>query len=111
MIIQHCKVIQEGTCLLFYKYDKHLAGYFICGILVEDTPLGKLSFAKLWKYFLEELVRLDDIYCCKFPGISASILESYTEFYKTIEEVDIYKVKNYLQHTPNVYNNFNVTKE
>lgn len=98
MIVQYCKIIQKPNCALFYKYSKELNGYFIAGILIKDTLEGRLDFVSIWKYFIQDIVLKDDIYCSLFFEEKANILEQTTTYHTTIDGVAIYKVENYLQN-------------
>ena len=56
MIFAHTSLIQEGEAALFYNFNRPLNGYMIAGVLINDTIEAKLNFAKVWTYFVSEIV-------------------------------------------------------
>ena len=94
MIFQKVSVIQEGEALLFYRFDKPLKGYLIAGIFIAPTTEAKLNFAKIWEYFVSEVVRVDDIYCSIVPGVQNTMFDKYLKYHDTINGLKIYKVDN-----------------
>lgn len=69
----------------------------IAGLLVGDNIEAKLNFAKIWKYFVSEVVRNDDIYCSILVGTDNSMFANYLDYHDTIEGLKIYKVDNFLK--------------
>ena len=63
MIFAHASLIQEGEAVLFYNFNKQMNGYMIAGLIVVDNVEARLDFAKVWTYFVSEIVQADDIYC------------------------------------------------
>ena len=97
MIFAHVSLVQEGESALFYRFDRPLNGYMIAGVFVAPNIEAKLNFAKVWKYFVSEIVQKDDIYCSVPLGINNSLFENYLKYYDTIDGLKIYKVDNYLK--------------
>jgi len=97
MIFQTVSLIQEGESVLFYRYNKQLKGYLIAGLFVAPSIEGKLSFAKLWEYFVSEVVKADDIYCSIMLGSQNSMFDKYVNYYDTIDGLKIYKVDNLIR--------------
>ncbi|MEA2037025.1 MAG: hypothetical protein U9O94_05925 [Nanoarchaeota archaeon] len=97
MIFKHCKLIQEDGCILFYRYSRVLKGYEIAGLIIADSNIARISFAKIWKYFVSEIVRGDDIYCSIVEGIHNNLFTKYTIYHDTIDGIKIYKVKDSLK--------------
>ena len=97
MIFSHVSVIQEGEAALFYRFSRVLNGYMIAAVLVSDNMESKLNFAKVWKYFVSEIVTKNDIYCSIPLGKTNSMFENYCDSYDTIDGLKIYKVDNYLK--------------
>ena len=97
MIFKHCKLIQDNGCILFYRYTRPLNGYEIAGLIIEPTMAGKISFAKIWKYFIKDIVGKDDIYCSILTGAVNDLFKNYTKYHSNINGIDIYKIDNYLQ--------------
>lgn len=93
-----CTLLQDDKVALVYTYNRELKGYMIAGLYIHDTVAAKLRFAKVWKYFVTEIVRNDDIYCSIPISEEHSMFRGYLEFYDKIEDMDIYKVDNYLKH-------------
>ena len=103
MIFQHCKLIQEEGCVLFYRFDRHLNGYMIAGLLTAPDMVGKLALAKVWKYFVSEIVRNDDIYCSIPDYTSNEMFTNYTTYHSELNGIKIYKVDNYLKESYSSY--------
>ena len=97
MIFGHCSIIQEGEAALFYRFNRPLNGYMIAGTLVADNVAAKLAFAKVWKYFVSEIVTSDDIYCSILVGTKNSMFEKYLDYHSDLDGLKIYKVDNYLK--------------
>ena len=97
MIFTHVSLVQEGESALFYRFDRSLNGYMIAGVFVAPNIEAKLNFAKVWKYFVSEIVQKDDIYCSVPLGVNNSLFENYLKYYDTIDGLKIYKVDNYLK--------------
>ena len=97
MIFAHASLIQEGEAALFYNFNKSMNGYMIAGLLVTDNTEAKLNFTKVWKYFVSEIVRADDIYASIPVGTSNSMFTNYTTYHSTTNGLKIYKVDNYLK--------------
>jgi hypothetical protein len=97
MIFAHASLIQEGEAALFYNFSKSMNGYMIAGLLVTDNMEAKLNFTKVWKYFVSEIVRADDIYASIPVGTSNSMFTNYTTYHSTTNGLKIYKVDNYLK--------------
>jgi hypothetical protein len=99
MIFTHVNLIQEGECALFYRFSRELKGYLIAGILVGTTMPAKLNFAKVWKYFVSEVVQDDDIYCSIMAGLDNNpMFDRYLDYHSTISGIKMYKIDNYLKH-------------
>lgn len=98
MIFAHCSIIQEGESALFYRFNKPLNGYMIAGLLVAPNPAAKMAFAKVWKYFVSEIVTNDDIYSSIVAGTENTLFENYLTYHSTLENgLKIYKVDNFLK--------------
>ena len=97
MIFGHCSIIQEGEAALFYRFNRPLNGYMIAGTLIADNAAAKLAFAKVWKYFVSEIVQADDVYCSVPLDVTNSMFKNYLEYHDTIEGLKIYKVDNFLK--------------
>ena len=97
MIFTHASMIQEGESALFYRFNRPLNGYMIAGVFVAPNIEAKLNFAKVWKYFVSEIVQADDIYCSVPLGVNNSLFENYLNYHDTIDGLKIYKVDNYLK--------------
>jgi len=97
MIFRHASLIQEGEAVLFYRFNSTLNGYMIAGVLISPTVEAKLHFAKVWTYFISEIVRADDIYCSIPLEDQNSMFNNYLEYHATIEGIKIYKVDSYLK--------------
>ena len=108
MIFAHASIIQEGEAALFYRFNRPLNGYMIAGVLVSDNIEAKLNFAKVWTYFVSEIVQADDIYASIPLGVSNSMFENYCEYHDTIDGLKIYKVDNFLKKQ---YSNYDKHKE
>jgi len=103
MIFGHSSFIQEGESALFYRFHKQLNGYMIGGLLIAPNPAAKLAFAKIWKYFVSEIVTSDDIYCSVLASTKNSLLANYLTYYSELDGVEIYKVDNYLKDQYSTY--------
>jgi len=108
MIFAHTSIIQEGEAALFYRFSRPLNGYMIAGMFISPNITAKLNFAKVWKYFVSEIVQADDIYCSVPLGVTNSMFENYLEYHDTIEDLKIYKVDNFLK---NKYSEYDKHKE
>ena len=108
MIFAHTSIIQEGEAALFYRFSRPLNGYMIAGMFIAPNITAKLNFAKVWKYFVSEIVQADDIYCSVPLGVTNSMFENYLEYHDTIEDLKIYKVDNFLK---NKYSEYDKHKE
>jgi len=97
LIFAHSSIIQEGEAALFYRFSRVLNGYMIAGVFVAPNIEAKLNFAKVWKYFVSEIVQADDIYCSVPLGVNNSLFENYLNYHDTIDGLKIYKVDNYLK--------------
>ena len=97
MIFAHTSIIQEGESALFYRFNRPLNGYMIAGMFIAPNITAKLNFAKVWKYFVSEIVQADDIYCSVPLGVTNSMFENYLDYHDTIEGLKIYKVDNFLK--------------
>jgi len=97
MIFAHTSIIQEGEAAIFYRFNRPLNGYMIAGMFIAPNLTAKLNFAKVWKYFVSEIVQADDIYCSVPLGVTNSMFENYLEYHDTIEGLKIYKVDNFLK--------------
>jgi hypothetical protein len=97
MIFSHVSLIQEGESCLFYRFDRELNGYMIAGVFVAPTLSAKMQFAKMWKYFVSEVVRADDVYCSIMLGDKNSLFENYLDYHVTINGCKIYKIDNYVR--------------
>ena len=103
MIFKHCSLIQEGEAVLFYRYNRPLKGYVINGLLIAPNTAAKLAFAKIWKYFVSEVVRADDIYAAIVPGVETTLFDNSLTFYKEVDGLKIYKVDNSLKEQYSSY--------
>jgi len=103
MIFKHCSLIQEGEAVLFYRFNRPLNGYVINGILVANNISAKLAFVKIWKYFVSEVVRNDDIYAAIVPGVENSMFDNHLSFYATVDGLKIYKVDNSIKEQYSSY--------
>lgn len=103
MIFAHTSLIQEGEAALFYNFNKKLNGYMIAGLLIAPNLPAKLDFIKIWKYFVSEVVRKDDIYCSTVVGIDNSIIAKCLQYHDTLEGIKIYKVDNYVKNQYSEY--------
>ena len=97
MIFAHASVIQEGEAALFYRFNRPLNGYMIAAILISDNIEAKMNFAKVWKYFVSEIVQGDDIYCSVPLGVTSSMFDNYLDYHDTMDGLKIYKVDNFLK--------------
>ena len=97
MIFAHASLIQEGEAVLFYNFNKQMNGYMIAGLIVVDSVEARLDFAKVWTYFLSEIVQADDIYCSIQLEGEHSMFDNYLTYYDTIDGLKFYKVDNYLK--------------
>ena len=97
MIFAHASMIQEGESALFYRFNRPLNGYMIAGVFIAPNLAAKMNFAKVWKYFVSEIVQADYIYCSIPLGVTSSMFENYLDYHDTINGFKIYKVDNYLK--------------
>ena len=97
MIFTHASMIQEGESALFYRFDRSLNGYMIAGVFIAPNLTAKLSFIKVWKYFVSEIVQADDIYASIPLGVTSSMFENYLDYHDTINGFKIYKVDKFLK--------------
>ena len=97
MIFVHTSLIQEGEAALFYRYSRPITGYVIAGILVGSSTQAKLDFAKVWTYFVSEIVQADDIYASIALEGHNSMFANYLDYYDTIDGLKLYKVDNFLK--------------
>ena len=97
MIFAHCSIIQEGESALFYRFNRPLNGYMIAGVFVAPNVAAKLNFAKVWKYFVSEIVQADDIYCSVPLGVENAMFRDYLDYHSDINGLKIYKVDNFLK--------------
>ena len=103
MIFAHSSIIQEGESALFYRFNRPLNGYMIAGVFVAPNIEAKLNFAKVWKYFVSEIVQADDIYCSIPVGVTSSMFDNYLDYHDTIDGLKIYKVDNFLKSEYSTY--------
>ena len=103
MIFAHCRIIQEGEAVLFYRFNRPLNGYMIAGMLIAPNPAAKIAFAKVWKYFVSEVVTSDDIYCSIVPGEDNTIFQNYLTYHGEIDGLKIYKVDNLVKDQYSTY--------
>ena len=103
MIFKHCSLIQEGEAILFYRFNRPLNGYVIAGMLIAPNVAAKLAFAKIWKYFVSEVVRDDNIYASIIPEADNSMFDTYLTFHIEIDGLKIYKVDNSLRDRYSTY--------
>ena len=94
MLFAQCSVIQEGDSILFYHFNRQLNGYVIAGVIIGNSAAAKLSFAKIWKYFVSEVVTSDDIYCSIMVDPSNTLLSTHVHYHSTVDGRKIYKVDN-----------------
>ena len=97
MIFTHASMIQEGESALFYRFNRPLNGYMISGVFIASNVTAQLNFAKVWKYFVSEIVQGDDIYASIPLGVTSSMFENYMNYHDTINGFKIYKVDKYLK--------------
>lgn len=97
MIFTHVSLVQEGEAALFYRFDRKMNGYMIAGLLVGTSPEAKLDFAKIWTYFVSEVVQADDIYCSIQLEGQHTMFDNYVNYHDTINGLKIYKVDNFLK--------------
>lgn len=103
MIFAHVSLVQEGEAALFYRFDRKLNGYMIAGLFVAPNVAAKLAFAKVWKYFVSEVVQADDIYCSVPLGIENEMFTNYLTLHSEINGYKIYKVDNFLKDQYSTY--------
>lgn len=108
MIFGHASLIQEGEAALFYKFSRKLNGYMIAGLIVNDTIEAKLNFAKVWTYFVSEVVRADDIYCSIPIEGEHSMFNNYLTYHSEIDGLKIYTVDSFLKKQ---YSNYDKQRE
>ena len=97
MIFAHSSIIQEGEAALFYRFNRPLNGYMIAGVFIASNVTAQLNFAKVWKYFVSEIVQADDIYCSVPLGVISDMFNNYLDYHDTINGFKIYKVDNFLK--------------
>ena len=97
MIFTHASMIQEGESALFYRLNRPLNGYMISGVFIASNVTAQLNFAKVWKYFVSEIVQADDIYCSVPLGVMSDMFTNYLDYHDTIDGFKIYKVDNFLK--------------
>ena len=108
MIFAHSSIIQEGEAALFYRFSRPLNGYMIAAILVSDNIEAKMNFAKVWTYFVSEIVQADDRYAYISLEGQNSMFNNYLDYHDTIDGLKIYKVDNFLKKQ---YSNYDKHKE
>ena len=104
MIFAHSSIIQEGEAALFYRFNRILNGYMIAGLFIAPNIEAKLDFAKVWEYFVSEVVQGDDMYCSVPLGVTSSLFKNYLNYHDTIDGLKIYKVDYYLKREYSSYN-------
>ena len=97
MIFTHASMIQEGESALFYRFNRPLNGYMVAGLFIAPDMVSKMNFAKIWKYFVSEIVQADDIYCTISLELLNSMFNKYVDYHSTIDGIKIYKVDNFLK--------------
>lgn len=97
MIFAHTSLIQEGEAALFYNFNKSLNGYMVAGVIIADNMEAKMAFFKVWKYFVSEIVREDNIYCSIPLEGETSMFNNYVTYHSTIKDLKIYKVDGFLK--------------
>ena len=97
MIFAHTSLIQEGEAALFYNFNRPLNGYMIAGVLINDTIEAKLNFAKVWTYFVSEIVQADDIYCSIPLEGKHSMFNNYLTYHSNLKDLKIYEVDSFLK--------------
>ena len=108
MIFTHVSLVQEGEAALFYRFDRKMNGYMIAGLLVGTSPEAKLDFAKIWTYFVSEVVQADDIYCSIQLEGQHTMFDNYVNYHDTINGLKIYKVDNFLKKQ---YSSYEIQRE
>jgi hypothetical protein len=103
LTFQKSSVIQYGSAILFYRFDKHLNGYFINGVLTSGTKESKLDFYQIWKYFLNEVVRDKDVFCSFVSEQNVDFFKDHTKYYDEINGMKVYKVDNVFIKTISSY--------
>lgn len=109
MIFAHCSIIQEGESAIFYRFNRQLNGYMIAGVFVAPNVQAKLNFVKVWKYFVTDVVRDDDIYCSVPLGVENNMFTDYLKFHDKISGLNIYKVDNFLKKQYSAYEHAKAT--
>ena len=97
MLFTHTSLVQEGEAALFYRFDRKLNGYMIAGVFINDTVEAKLNFAKIWTYFVSEVVQADDIYCSIPLEGQHSMFNNYLTYHSDSDNLKIYKVDSFLK--------------
>jgi len=69
----------------------------IAGLLISPTLKARIDFRAVWKYFVSEIVKTDNIYCSILLDIDNTIFKHYLSYYTTIDGIDIYKIDNYVK--------------
>ena len=108
MIFTHVSLVQEGEAALFYRFDRKMNGYMIAGLLVGTSTEAKLDFAKIWTYFVSEVVQADDIYCSIQLEGQHTMFDNYVNYHDTINGLKIYKVDNFLKKQ---YSSYEIQRE
>jgi|TARA_B110000263_G_C15251479_1_gene484328 hypothetical protein len=97
MIFAHSSLIQEGEAVLFYRFNRALNGYMVAGLYIAPDMVSKMNFAKVWKYFVSEIVQADDIYCTISLDVMNSMFKKYIDYHSTVDGIKIYKVDKFLK--------------
>lgn len=108
MLFTHVSLVQEGEAVLFYRFDRKLNGYMIAGVIVGTSLEAKLDFAKIWTYFVSEVVQSDDIYCSIPLEGQHSMFNNYLTYHSDSGTLKIYKVDSFLKTK---YSNYDKQKE
>lgn len=94
MIFKHCSLIQEGEAALFYRFNRPLNGYMIAGVIIAPKISAKIDFIKIWRYFVSEVVRSNDIYASLITDKDDSIFGVHATFHTDMGGRKIYKIDN-----------------
>lgn len=103
MNFYHSSVIQYGEAVLFYRFNSKLGGYFINGVITSGSQESKLDFFKVWKYFLNEVVRDKEVFCAFMSEDNFNFFKDHTEYYDEINGMKVYKVDNVFVKTISSY--------
>lgn len=95
LVFQHASVIQFGQAVLFYQYRKDLDGYLVAGVHIAPDVDAKLDFVKIWKYFLDEVVRDKEVYCSLATDVD--MFSGHIHYHSEINGLKIYKIDNFLK--------------